>query len=492
MLRLRTLILASALTALALPALAGSAKRGVCWDEKYIPLTTHHAALLGEGVCWVYNWGPDAAVSEAYNDAFTFAPMAWNGACDFGRMRSWLDKHPATRWLLGFNEPNFADQARMTPAEAAAVWPELEKIAADYGLRLVAPALNFPPSQVGGRIWSPYEWYDEFFRLLPEAKVDCLAMHCYMNWTGAMEWLVTDYFYSDLYDSRKECYGLYPHLVAFLDSYKAARGTFPPMMLTEFCALENDGAIKDVDFQIDQMTQKLQKLEKSELVEGYAWFMANMPEGASAYPYMSMLESCTTTSALSTLGTVYVHMSAFDTNRHYGPGELIAAKDYVDATCDERAVRLRPNSESGSAVPLQVEIPASGYTEYLIDVPADGTYTLSFRFRSDAEGELTLYTDSRKGSSAKLADTAGAWTDATLTASISKGKHSLMPYNSGATPFTINALTFNDESGVELPVAGESAAPAGYFDLTGRFSATPPEGFYLQRMPDGRYIKKFN
>ena len=56
------------------------------------------------------------------------------------------------------------------------------------------------------------------------------------------------------------------------------------MMLTEFCSWENDGTITGVDFQIDQMTQKLQKLEQSDLVEGYAWFMANADGGASAIP----------------------------------------------------------------------------------------------------------------------------------------------------------------------------------------------------------------
>ena len=44
--------------------------------------------------------------------------MAWNGAYSAARIRAWLDAHPESRYLLGFNEPNFYDQARMTPAEA--------------------------------------------------------------------------------------------------------------------------------------------------------------------------------------------------------------------------------------------------------------------------------------------------------------------------------------------------------------------------------------
>jgi hypothetical protein len=41
-----------------------------------------------------------------------------------------------SKYLLGFNEPNFKSQANLTPAQAASMWPNLEKIAADKGLEL--------------------------------------------------------------------------------------------------------------------------------------------------------------------------------------------------------------------------------------------------------------------------------------------------------------------------------------------------------------------
>lgn len=478
------------IVAAALPVMnvsAGSAKRGVCWDERTVALDAGHASLLTPGVCWVYNWGPDAANTGVYGEDFGFQPMAWNSAYDEARIRAWLSAHPETRWLLGFNEPNFADQARMTPAEAAAAWPALEAIAAGYGVKLVAPALNFSASQVGGRVWNPYEWYDEFFRLRPDAVVDLLALHCYMNWYGANTWFATEYFYADLYNPAKDCYGRYPHLVGFLDRYKEANGHFPKMMLTEFCSWENDGTIKNADFQIDQMTQKVQMLERSDLVEGYAWFMANDANGAAAYPYMSLFERNSTGSGLSELGKVYVGMSAFDTSRFYLPGEIIAAKDYVDATTDDRQIRVRPNTDASSSASLQIEIPAAGYAGYQIDVPAAGNYRFVFRVKTLTAASLTLYIDSKKDKTVNISDTSGEWTDIGLETALAAGRHVIMPYNSGDASLWLNAIGFDSTDSVTDVTDSDEIAEV--FTIGG-ISLGRPEintlapGYYLVRLTD--------
>ncbi len=490
---LRIAFTAALVGLLAVASSAKSPKRGVGWDERTMKLNSHHAELFKPGVSWVYNWGPDAANSDAFDSELRFEPMAWNAAYDAGRIRSWIKKHPETRYLLGFNEPNFDDQAKMTPAQAAEAWPALEKLAAELGLKLVAPALNFSASQVGGRVWNPYEWYDEFFRLYPSAKVDCLALHCYMNWYSAATWFATEYFYADLYNPAKECYGRYPNLVKFMDAFKAANGKFPPMMLTEFCAWENDGTIKNVDFQIDQMCQKIQKLEQSELVEGYAWFMANPAGGAAEYPYMSLLQSNTATSGLSELGTVFVYMSDFDTERYYSPGELIAAKDYVDATTDDRQIKLRSNSENGSSLPLQLEVPVAGYADYLLDVPADGEYKFVFHVKAEAEASLTLYVDSKKGSSAVIEPTSGQWTDVSLVARLSQGKHRMMPYNSGSAPFFMNSLRFTAADGIEpaLSTNGDVVAVYGLCGVSKNATDIDAltRGVYIKRHADGSTTK---
>ncbi len=317
-----------------------------------------------------------------------------------------------------------------------------------------------------------------------------------MNWYSANTWFATEYFYTDLYTPGKDCYGRYPNLVKFLDTFKEANGHFPRMMLTEFCSWENDGTITGLDFQLDQMTQKVQKLEQSELVEGYAWFMANDANGAALYPYMSLLQRNSANSPLSTLGTVYVHMSDFDTDRHYTPGEPIAAKDYVNATTDERCIKLRPNTDAGTDTPLQLEIPAAGYAEYLIDVPADGEYAFTFHVRADATGSLLLYIDNKKNATATISATGGAWADIALTATLNAGKHRIMPYNAGQTSVLMNVLSFAPagEAGTITVADIKDAEISDIHDLCGHTLGTKEltsltTGIYIVRLADGTSAK---
>lgn len=486
--RIRTLLVSLILPMLCFGA---SPKRGICWEEGKVNLNDHHASLLSPGVSWVYNWGPSAANSEVYSGSFCFVPMAWNGNYNASELHSWLKTHPETKYLLGFNEPNFADQAAMTPAQAATAWPGLEKIAREFDVKLVAPALNFSGSKVGGKVWGIYEWYDEFFRLYPDAQVDFLALHCYMNWYTALNWFATEYFYKDLYNKSNENYGKYPNLVKFMDGYKAKNGHFPKMMLTEFCAWEYD-YLPDVYFQIDQMTQKVQKLEQSDLVEGYAWFMGNSGSGASAFPYMSVFQTNSPSSPLSQLGQVYVNMSAFDTSRCYRPSEIIMAKDYINASTDDSQVKVRPNSEPSSNFPLQIEIPAKGKTEYLIYATASDTYMFDFHISNEKTSAITIYVDNVKKAQADADASGGRWRNLQLSTELSEGKHKLMIYNSGSEPVIMNSLTFTSTTGRD-PIRPDNSESSGITEIINLNGSKLPtndlnnldRGIYIVRKTDG-------
>lgn len=54
--------------------------------------------------------------------------MAWNASSISG-VSSWADKDSTIKYLLGFNEPNFKEQADMTPTQAANAWPSLQAVA---------------------------------------------------------------------------------------------------------------------------------------------------------------------------------------------------------------------------------------------------------------------------------------------------------------------------------------------------------------------------
>lgn len=153
---------------LPLAAQQRSAKRGVCWDEKTQKLTEAPARLLAPGVSWLYTWGESESNSacSVYDSDVAFVPMCWNGSFDETKLCNYLTARAGrVKYLLAFNEPNLSSAvggSAMTPQQATNAWPKLEEVAADFGLEIVAPALNFTGDKVGGRVWQPFEWYDEF------------------------------------------------------------------------------------------------------------------------------------------------------------------------------------------------------------------------------------------------------------------------------------------------------------------------------------------
>ena len=484
-----------------------SAKRGMCWDENNQPLTDAPLQKMAPGVSWIYNWGispQGPATLLNVPDGIVFAPMCWNGDFNETALRNYLstlDPQSSTlnpSILLGFNEPNLVwnvGGSQMTPQQAANAWPAVKQVAQDYGLQLVAPALNFSGDQVGGRVWTPFQWYDEFFRLLAEAGVDpaidYLAFHSYMNWYSAVNWVASEYFYtdketSDLFAPTNKA--LYPHLVQYLESYKEAHGQFPRMYLTEFCSWEGDkdGYVSSVDSQIDQMTQKVQKLEQSDLVAGYAWFMGDTSQAPSVYPYNSVFQSNTPSSELSDLGRVYVYMSSFDTEKFYVPGEQIVAKDYIDASMDGQQARVRPNTETASDIPLQVEWKSSAWTAYQVDLPADGDYTLTLHIKSTADNKFRIYREALGAANKKLdttlASTGGAWADVTTTVTLQAGRQTLLLYNMGTTSIFVSSLRFDaDPTGIGATFNDNVEMINGnvVYDLSGRRVEHPTKGIYI-------------
>lgn len=482
-----------------------SAKRGICWDEKNQQFTGAPIAKMAPGVAWVYNWGvaPTGSSTVFTPTTMTFIPMCWNGDFNDTSLRQYLTAHQGeVEYLLAFNEPNLqysAGGSAMTPQQAANAWSKVEQVAADFGLQIVAPALNFTGDYVGGKIWEPFAWYDEFFRLVPNAKVDYLCFHSYMNYYSAVDWLVNEYFYTDKEENdlmTTANRAKYPNLVAFMDNYKTAHGHYPKMFLTEFCSWETNSypysAGITLDFQIDQMVQKLLKLELSDMVEGYAWFMANPTGGAASFPYMSIFKTNTSSSDLSDLGKVYVYMSSFDKEKYYMTGETILAKDFINASMDNEVPRVRPNTETSSDIPLQIEWRSGSWTAYQVNLPSDGEYTLTLHMSSTAANDFRIY-DGAFGSANKRLDTTlpstnGVWQDVTTEVTLTAGQHTLLLYNMGTSSILINQLRFDTTTGIyDVRRQKEDVRANGvYYDLNGRRVTHPTKGIYIVRSAEGR------
>jgi hypothetical protein len=197
----------------------------------------------GSGLTWYYDWGVDPgaciASSPDLNHTIEFVPMAWGltdggaecasgGACFAGSLSrdDFLARVPvASRYLLGFNEPNFAHQSALTPTQAAQAWTHLEYVADARGLALVGPAVNFcdttPGSDHGGSCteepaertftfddysetfpaayrYNAFEWLELFYDECSAAgsaghdcRIDFQAGHVYSYW--GLGWFIEIY-----------------------------------------------------------------------------------------------------------------------------------------------------------------------------------------------------------------------------------------------------------------------------------------------------------
>ena len=162
-----------------------SAKRGVAFNFNYVS----DLPLLSPYITWDYNWGNSTNESAAlWFDAneIDYCPMCWSGSYDANKIRTFVAAHPNTKYLLAFNEPNLTDQANMTPAQAAALWPPVVALAKELNLKLVSPAMNY--GTLSGYS-DPIKWLDEFFAQ-PDVSiddVDAIAVHSYMASPSAVQ-----------------------------------------------------------------------------------------------------------------------------------------------------------------------------------------------------------------------------------------------------------------------------------------------------------------
>jgi hypothetical protein len=150
------------------------------------------------------------------------------------------------KYLLVLNEPNLSDQANLTPAQAAALWPRFEKIAADTGVKIVGPAITW--GTMPGYA-DPVAWLDAFYAAYRAAngnrdpQIDHLAFHWY------------DYGLAGQLDRLKK-YG-------------------KPFWVTEFANWhsQDDGAqIDSIARQKAQMADMVAVCEGRADVVRYAWF----------------------------------------------------------------------------------------------------------------------------------------------------------------------------------------------------------------------------
>ena len=317
---------------------------------------TEDVQALSQGVSWGYNWGH----SRTGNDAafkqydFEFVPMAWNGL-NKDNIRALLKDHPEVKYILGFNEPNFREQANLTPAEAAGKWPDIEEIADEFGLIIVGPAVNYspdPPYQ------DPVKWYDEFFAACPDCRVDHIAVHFYMSSAGSIR--------SNVEKFKK--YG-------------------KPVWLTEFCAWDNNTSAAS---QKRFMVETLDYLETDPDIFRYAWFKER--GWNDGHPFMQLLDA-RQEGVLKELGAVLVHMSSYDENFYFTTEQQIPSAHYIRMN----RINMEKTTDVSGNINL-CDMSAVSWVDYNVDIPDDGEYTIFFRLSAEYpdESEVRVSVDGKE------------------------------------------------------------------------------------------------
>ena len=290
-----------------------SAKRGVAFSFTNIS----DLPLLSPYISWDYNWGNTTNDNSALwfdSNEMDFCPMCWNGNYNADNIRAFVAAHPNTKYLLAFNEPNLKDQARMTPAEAAAIWAPVVALAKELKLNLVSPAMNYGTLSGYG---DPIKWLDEFFAQpgVDSNDVYAISIHCYMASVSGLKGFVQMF----------EKYG-------------------KPIWLTEFCAW--DPVSGSVETQLSYMCNALNYLEQNDKVERYAWFIPRTSKPVNTAPYMQLLTH-DNDPQLTDAGKIYTLFSTFDKSCYLNATRLIYAGEYVALSND--ATQVRPNTDAQAA-----------------------------------------------------------------------------------------------------------------------------------------------
>jgi Glycosyl hydrolase catalytic core len=152
----------SAVKIVAPPPAAKSAKKGVStWRFDGVG-----KALTDVGAGWFYNWATTDEGIQA--PGVEYVPMIW-GAKTVTPQNLQAVKGQGTT-LLGFNEPDLAEQSNMTVEQALDLWPQLQAT----GMRLGSPAVAHSGDKAGG-------WLDRFMTGARQRglKVDFITLHWY-------------------------------------------------------------------------------------------------------------------------------------------------------------------------------------------------------------------------------------------------------------------------------------------------------------------------
>lgn len=400
---------------------------------------------ISGSVSWWYNWAntPESSVAGIYESYdMEFVPMTWNNSYDVSKLRDFYTSHPEAKFLLGFNEPNFRDQANMTPSEAAAAWPGLEAIADEFGLELVGPAVNWCGncvSEDGTTFTNPYEYLDAFFAACSGCRVDYIAVHNYMCYAGP--------------------------LIDYLDGF---RKYDKKIWLTEFACWDQPSIT--LDMQKDLVIGALDHLDNDTLIYRYSWFTGRSGAGT---PHIDLFES--EPGKLSELGALYVNYNpVHDTSIYIPVPDRIEAENYSTMS----GIALQGTSDFDGLANVGW-IDGGDWLEYNIEVSETGDYFLYLRISANAASSVDVLVEDTLATEVPVTSTGGwqKWKTLEAMVYLEKGQQKIR-LHTPTGDFNINWLTIssreNNNPSVNAGENQEVVSPETTVLLVGQ--ASDPDG----------------
>ena len=143
---------------------------------------------------WYYNWGTTPFTYSGYS-SLEYVPMIWGQGSFNTNINN--AKNADSSYVLGFNEPDFTNQANMSVDQAISLWSSIM----NTGKKVGSPATGTWPS-------NNTNWFQPFMTKINSdgnLNVDFVAIHCYPDdWNGGKS--MADWFLSEVVDKAWEMY----------------------------------------------------------------------------------------------------------------------------------------------------------------------------------------------------------------------------------------------------------------------------------------------
>ncbi len=368
-------------------------------------------------ISWWNNWAaqPDFAIRNTYwNYDVDFTPMAWNNVGIPG-VGIWADKDSTIKYLLGFNEPNFKEQANMTPKQAAAAWPALQKIAQKHNLKIVGPAVNYCGNCVleGGTSYTnPFTYLDHFFAACDTCQVDFIGLHWYGSGNS-----ITGYV-------------------------NTARKYKKPIWVTEFASWDYSNPVQNVNDQKKYLAGTVNFLERDPDVYRYSWFIGRTSGGANTFPYIDLYAA---NGMLTELGQLYMDIPVYNPDMKFKIPGRIETEEYFLMS----GLFSEPTSDVDGFLNIGWT-DVNDWAEYKISVEKSGTYSLNLRVSGTGQGAIQFLVDNEIKTLVRTTNTGGwqNWKNVSGTIELPEGDH-ILKMLVKASGFNINWIEISNSTSVK-------------------------------------------